>query len=121
MKMNGYPRLSEIVAGNTVNMTQSTVKSNGNVSQLWSMVDILQAMLGCNVEPISLDGYQNLESKDTNTLYIVTDGAADTFSLYYGDKKLDGGGGGGCEHVLLAMAIGAIIECSAISATTVEE
>lgn len=113
MKMNGYPRLSEIVSGNSTSMKRTSVLNTGTINQL-------AAMLGCSVVVTTETAYQELGTKDSNTLYIVTNGSADTFTLYFGDKQLEGGGGG-AEYLLQVIVIANVIECTAVLAEEVQE
>jgi len=91
LKINGYPRLSEIVANNSTSFTKNVTQISGSATQTAAQ---LAAMLGCTVTVVTAEAYAGL-TPDSGTLYIVK---GDTnCTMYYGALPIavEGGGGGG--------------------------
>lgn len=83
-----------------------TLITGGSSADVWAainqiQIDItnIQAALGSvKLAPMTLTAYNALVTKDSSTLYIVTDTSDDSVNLYWGDTLISGGGGGGSEY-----------------------
>lgn len=110
MKLNGFAKISEIVAENSGSATRTIRYSSSTVNRL-------AAMLGCTISVMTAEEYEALEAKDADTLYIVT-GVAE-FTCYYGTLPLAGGGSGSNTVVTSALSadgsiIGVVAEAAQI-------
>lgn len=83
-----------------------TLITGGSSADVWAAINQIQiditniqvALGSVKLAPMTLTAYNALVTKDSSTLYIVTDTSDDSVSLYWGDTLISGGGGGGSEY-----------------------